>query len=67
MAIFDYQDADALGTVTAVDTATVVVKVSDVEKLRRMQVNRLVVLQSSRAGEYLIGVGCGSGMENPRH
>ena len=56
MAIFDYQDADALGTVTAVDTATVVVKVSDVEKLRRMQVNRLVVLQSSRAGEYLIGV-----------
>ena len=56
MAIFNYQDADALGAVVAVDTATVVVRVSDVEKLRRMQVNRLVVLQSSRAGEHLIGV-----------
>lgn len=56
MGIFNYQDADALGTVISVDTATVVVRVSDVEKLRRMQVNRLVVLQSSRAGEHLIGV-----------
>lgn len=56
MGIFNYQDADALGAVVAVDTATVVVRVSDVEKLRRMQVNRLVVLQSSRAGEHLIGV-----------
>ena len=56
MGIFNFQDADALGAVTAVDTATVVVRVADVEKLRRMQVNRLVVLQSSRAGEHLIGV-----------
>lgn len=56
MGIFNFQDADALGAVVAVDTATVVVRVSDVEKLRRMQVNRLVVLQSSRAGEHLIGV-----------
>lgn len=56
MGIFKFQDADALGAVTAVDTATVVVRVADVEKLRRMQVNRLVVLQSSRAGEHLIGV-----------
>lgn len=56
MTIFNYQDTDALGAVIAVDTATVVVRVSDVEKLRRMQVNRLVVLQSSRAGEHLIGV-----------
>ena len=49
MGIFNYQDDDALGTVTAVDTATVVVRVADVEKLRRMQVNRLVLLQSSKA------------------
>ena len=55
MGIFNYQDTDALGTVIAVDTATLVVRVADVEKLRRMQVNRLVALQSSRAGEYLIG------------
>ena len=56
MGIFNYLDTDALGTVIAVDTATLVVRVADVEKLRRMQVNRLVALQSSRAGEYLIGV-----------
>ena len=56
MSIFDYPDTQALGTVIAVDTATVVIRVEDVEKLRRMQVNRLVVLQSSRAGEHLIGV-----------
>lgn len=56
MQIFNYRDIDALGTVTAVDTATVVVRVVDVDKLRRMQVNRLVLLQSSRAGEHLIGM-----------
>ena len=56
MSIFNYLDTEALGTVIAVDTATVVIRVEDVEKLRRMQVNRLVVLQSSRAGEHLIGV-----------
>lgn len=56
MGIFDYQDTDALGTVISVDTATVVVRVADVDTLRRMQVNRLVVLQSSRAGEHLVGI-----------
>ena len=56
MSIFNYSDTEALGTVIAVDTATVVIRVEDVDKLRRMQVNRLVMLQSSRAGEHLIGV-----------
>ena len=56
MSIFNYPDTEALGAVIAVDSATVVILVEDVEKLRRMQVNRLVVLQSSRAGEHLIGV-----------
>ena len=56
MGIFDYRDEDAFGVVSAVDTATVVVSVADVEKLRRLQVNRLVLLHSSRPGEYLIGV-----------
>ena len=56
MEIFNYQDNDALGTVIAVDTAMVVVRICDVEKLRQMQVNRLVVLQSSRPGDYLIGM-----------
>ena len=56
MGIFNYQDEDALGTVISVDTAIVIVTVSDIQKLRRLQVNRLVLLQSSRPGEHLIGV-----------
>ena len=56
MTIFNYGDEEALGTVSAVDTATVVVRVADVERLRRLQVNRLVLLQSSRPGEHLIGM-----------
>ena len=44
------------GKVSTVDTGTVIVRVDDVEKLRRLQVNRLVCLQSSRPGEHLIGV-----------
>ena len=56
MGIFDFQDTEALGTVSAVDTARVIVSIVDVETLRCMQVNRLVVLQSSRAGEHLIGI-----------
>lgn len=56
MRIFNYQDNETLGTVIAVDTATVVVRISDVKTLQRMQVNRLVALHSSRPGEYLIGM-----------
>lgn len=56
MSIFNYQDSAALGSVIQVDTSMVVVRVTDVEKLRRMQVNRLVLLQSSRPGEHLIGM-----------
>ena len=56
MRIFNYKDADALGKVAIVDTGTVVVRVDDVEKLRRLQVNRLVCLQSTRPGEHLIGI-----------
>jgi len=56
MAIFQYRDEEALGTVLSVDTATVVIKVADIDKLRRMQVNRLLVLQSSKPGQHLIGL-----------
>lgn len=54
--IFSFGDSDALGVVRAVDTASVVVGVDNLELLRKMQVNRLVVLQSSKAGQYLIGI-----------
>lgn len=56
MTIFDYNDDEALGSVIAVDTATVTVRVDDLERLKRIQVNRLMVLQSSRAGQHLVGV-----------
>lgn len=56
MKIFDYPDEEALGVVASVDTATVAVRITDVAKLRGLQVNHLVCLQSSRAGQHLIGV-----------
>lgn len=56
MSIFDFSDNEALGKVRSVDTATVVVHVADVERLRQLQVNRLAVLQSSRPGQHLIGI-----------
>ena len=56
MSIFDYNADDAIGSVYSVDTGTVLVSVSDLDALRRMQVNHLVVLRSSRAGQHLVGL-----------
>ena len=56
MTIFDFEDEDALGSVISVDTATVIIRVDDIERLKSIQVNRLAVLQSSKAGQHLIGV-----------
>ena len=56
MSFLAYEDADALGRVQSVDTATVIVRIDDIEALRALQVNRLVALQSSRAGHHLIGI-----------
>lgn len=56
MSIFEFKDQEALGKVRSVDTATVVVEVTDVDCLRKLQVNRLAVLQSSRPGQHLIGI-----------
>ncbi|NQT11250.1 MAG: DUF87 domain-containing protein, partial [Planctomycetes bacterium] len=56
MPLFEYNDSEALGTVRAVDTATVAVRVDNVEMLRQLQVNRLVALQSSKPGQHLIGI-----------
>jgi len=54
--ILDFKDEDSLGVVKAVDTANVLVGVDNLSLLRQMQVNRLVVLQSSKAGQYLVGI-----------
>jgi hypothetical protein len=51
MSIFDFTDNEALGSVISVDTAAATIRVDDLESLKRLQVNRLVVLQSSKPGD----------------
>lgn len=53
---FTFDRDDAIGTVIAVDTATVAVEVHDADDLRRLQVNHLVALLGGRASMHLIGV-----------
>ncbi|MBE4459250.1 ATP-binding protein [Vibrio parahaemolyticus] len=56
MPLFSYSDEQALGKVASVDTTTVIVEVEDSELLKRLQVNRLAVLQSAKPGQHLIGL-----------
>jgi hypothetical protein len=56
MSIFDYKKEESIGSVFSVDTGTVLVSVSNLDALRMMQINHLVVLRSSRAGQHLIGL-----------
>lgn len=56
MALFEFQDEQALGQVASVDTTTVIIDVALPEYLKRLQVNRLVVLQSAKPGQHLIGL-----------
>lgn len=56
MGIFSFSSTDKIGSVFSVDTATIIVRVSDIEKLKKMQVNHLIAVQSSKAGQHLIGI-----------
>lgn len=56
MSIFEYAPEELLGTVESVDTSTVIVKVENDDKLRGLQVNHLVSIQSSKIGQHLIGL-----------
>lgn len=56
MPIFNFRDEDALGKVVSVDTTNVIIDVENVDQLKRLQVNHLAVLQSSRPGQHLIGL-----------
>jgi len=56
MAIFKFEEASSIGTVFSVDTATLIVKVDEIDKLRKLQVNHLVAIKSSKAGQHLIGI-----------
>lgn len=56
MSIFEYTPEELLGTVESVDTSTVIVRVEDDDKLRGLQVNHLISIQSSKIGQHLIGL-----------
>ena len=56
MSIFNFRDEEALGKVASVDTTNVIVEVENVDQLKRLQVNHLSVLRSSRPGQHLIGI-----------
>jgi len=56
MALFSFRDEESVGTVFSVDTATLIIKVKEIEKLRKLQVNHLVAIRSSKAGQHLIGI-----------
>jgi hypothetical protein len=56
MAIFTFEESASIGTVFSVDTATIIVKVDELDKLRKLQVNHLIAVKSSKAGQHLIGI-----------
>ena len=56
MEIFTYSPDELLGTVESVDTSTVIIRVENDDKLRGLQVNHLISIQSSKVGQHLIGL-----------
>ena len=56
MSIFDFEDDLSIGSVYSVDTATIIIKVDQIEKLRKLQVNHLIAIKSSKSGQHLIGI-----------
>lgn len=56
MGIFTYSPDELLGTVESVDTSTVIIRVENDDKLRGLQVNHLISIQSSKVGQHLIGL-----------
>jgi hypothetical protein len=45
MAIFTFDDTATIGTVFSVDTATLIIKFEDIDKLSKLQVNHLVAVK----------------------
>lgn len=56
MALFNQPEGSGIGTVFSVDTASVVLRVLEGDRLRSLQVNHLVAIRSSKAGQHLIGL-----------
>ena len=56
MATFNFKDEDSLGQIISVDSSVIIVRADDLEQLKRVQVNRLMAIQSSKANKYQIGI-----------
>ena len=56
MGILNFVREDTMGTVESVDTSTVVIRVDSDEKIKGLQVNHLLAIQSPRVGQRLIGM-----------
>lgn len=56
MSIFNYEVNEVIGSVESVDTSTAIIRIENDEKLRGIQVNHLVAIQSSNIGQHLIGL-----------
>lgn len=56
MSIFDFEDNLSIGSVYSVDTSKIIIKVDQIEKLRKLQVNHLIAIKSSKSGQHLIGL-----------
>lgn len=56
MGVLDFEKDDTLGTVESVDTSTVVIRVDSDEKIKGLQVNHLLAIQSPKVGQQLIGM-----------
>ncbi len=56
MTIFNYNKDDIIGQAISVDTSSVIIKVEEPSKLQSLQVNHLISIRSSKAGQHLIGM-----------
>lgn len=56
MGLFNNKPDDVLGTVESVDTSTIIIRVDNDDRLRDLQVNHLVAVQSTKTNQHLIGL-----------
>lgn len=56
MAIINFDSSHSIANIFSVDTGVVFAKVNNLDELRKLQVNQLIAIQSSKAGQLLIGL-----------
>lgn len=56
MGVLSFERDETLGTVESVDTSTVVIRVDSDERIKGLQVNHLLAIQSPKVGQQLIGM-----------